>query len=326
MTKRPVALSFIRSLGSTGVLGMALVLLVVVMAVFAPILAPHDPAEQDLLQRLVPPGTDGYLLGSDNLGRDMLSRIIYGARTPLIIATSAVFLGAVLGGVLGAAAGFFRGWTDRIVMRLADIQLSMPAVLIALTVVAVIGSQLQWLIVVLALSVWPTTARVVRSEALSVREREFVQASRTIGTGPGRILRTRVAHHILGPLTVIATLELGQTILLAAALSFLGLGVQPPTPDWGLMMSEGRDYLQTAWWITTFPGIALMILVVGCNLIGDALRDHFDPKAHEGGRRRRKLLRASVSPRKADVHVGTRAVVGQQAGAGSDRISAEERG
>ena len=262
---------------AAGFIGVALVSLIVLIAIFAPFLAPDDPLKQDLTGRLLPPGSPGHPLGTDGLGRDLLSRLIYGARTPVLIGVTAVIIGAVVGGLLGMISGYFGGWRDRLIMRLADIQLSLPVILLALTVIAVRGPQLNDLIVILALALWPSTARVVRSQTLEVRQREFVQAAITGGASPTFIIRQHVLRHIAGPLIVIATLELGQTILLAAALSFLGLGVPPPTPDWGAILSEGRDYLRTAWWIATFPGIALVLLVVGVNLIGDWLRDHLDP-------------------------------------------------
>jgi peptide/nickel transport system permease protein len=246
-----------------GLLGLTLVATIGAVALFAPWLAPHDPLAQDLSKRLLGPGSEGHLLGTDALGRDLLSRLIYGPRTPILVGATSVFIGAGVGGVMGLTSGYFGGWVDRIIMRLADIQLSMPAILLALTVIAVRGPQIEFLIAVLALSIWPATARVVRSQTLEVRQREFVEASKTVGAPSFFIVRKHVLRHVFGPLIVIATLELGQTILLAAALSFLGLGVQPPTPDWGAILSEGREYLYTAWWIATFPGIALVLLVVG---------------------------------------------------------------
>lgn len=264
-----------------GLLGLSLVTATIAIAVFAPWLAPHDPLVQNLDRRLLPPGVEGHLLGTDALGRDLLARLIYGTRTPIIVGASAVLIGAGVGGVLGLASGYFGGWVDRIIMRLADIQLSLPAILLALTVIAVRGPQIGYLIAVLALSIWPATARVVRAQTLEVRQREFVQASKTVGASAFFIVRQHVLRHTFGPLIVIATLELGQTILLAAALSFLGLGVQPPTPDWGAILAEGREYLYSAWWIATFPGIALVLLVVGVNLVGDWLRDRLDPNIEQ---------------------------------------------
>ena len=261
-----------------GLLGLVLVFATATVALSAPWLAPHNPLTQDLAARLRPPGAGGHLLGTDDLGRDLLSRLIYGARTPILVGASAVILGAGIGGFLGMVSGFFGGWADRVIMRLADIQLSLPSILLALTVIAVRGPEIGFLIGVLALGVWPPTARVVRSQTLEVRQREFVEAATTAGASPLFIIRHHLIRHIFGPLVVIATLELGQTVLLAAALSFLGLGVQPPTPDWGATLAEGRDYLYTAWWIATFPGVALVLLVVGVNLVGDWLRDRLDPQ------------------------------------------------
>lgn len=272
----PILRARVRIPGS-GLVGLLFVVATIAVALLAPWLAPHDPLAQSLDHRLLPPGTTGHLLGTDDLGRDLLSRLVYGTRTPILVGATAVLLGAGIGGLLGLVSGYFGGWTDRVVMRLADIQLSLPAILLALTVIAVRGPQIGYLIGVLALGIWPTTARVVRAQTLEVREREFVQAAKTVGASAVLILRLHVVRHTLGPLIVIATLELGQTILVAAALSFLGLGVQPPTPDWGAILAEGREYLSTAWWITTFPGVALVLLVVGVNLVGDWLRDRLDP-------------------------------------------------
>lgn len=264
-----------------GLIGLCLVSLMVLVAILASVFATQDPLVQNLADRLMPPGTDGHILGTDDLGRDLLSRLIFGTRTPILVGATAVLIGAGTGGVLGLVSGYFGGWTDRVIMRLADIQLSLPAILLALTVIAVRGPQIGFLIGVLALSIWPSTARVVRSQALEVRQREFVLASMTLGVSSLFILRHHVFRHTFGPLIVIATLELGQTILLAAALSFLGLGVQPPTPDWGATLAEGREYLYSAWWIATFPGIALVLLVIGVNLVGDWLRDRLDPNVEK---------------------------------------------
>lgn len=270
------------ALSVQGTLGLSLLILVTVGSVLAPVLSPHDPLAQDLANRLHSPtwrwlSLGDHPLGTDPLGRDVLSRILYGGRISVMIAAVAVVIGTVVGGTLGLLAGYIGGSTDRVIMRLTDIQLSLPPIILALALIAVHGASLPALILVLALSAWPPVARVFRGEALSHRDREYVLATRTIGARPGYVLLHHVLPNTAGPGIVIATLELGRTVLLAAALSFLGLGVQPPTPDWGAMLSGGRDYLTTAWWICTFPGIALIVLVTGVNLMGDWLRDRLDP-------------------------------------------------
>jgi peptide/nickel transport system permease protein len=253
------------------------------VAVFAPWIAPYDPNAQNLLGRLKPPGTEArgvlYLLGSDELGRDLLSRIIYGARISLSVATLSVILSGVAGSVLGMAAGLFRGWIEIIVMRIVDVFLSVPAVLLAIITVAVLGPGFVNVVIVLALTRWPRYARVAYGQTLSVANMPFLRIARFMGAGPSRVLFLHVLPNIIGPLTVVATLEFGLMVLFEAGLSFLGLGVQPPTASWGAMLSVGRNYVATAFWIATFPGLCLFLLILSVNLIGDALRDRLDPKS-----------------------------------------------
>jgi peptide/nickel transport system permease protein len=263
--------------------GWTLLGAVIAVAVFAPVLAPHDPLHQDLDLRAGAPtitrfGPGAHPLGNDQLGRDMLSRLIYGSRVSLVVGSIAVLLGGSVGVTLGVAAGYFGGWADRLIMRTADVQLAFPFILLAMIIVAVAGPGITRLIGVLALSGWVTYARVVRSEVLSVREREFVQAARAVGLRDGRIMLRHILPNVTAPVIVVATLELARVVILEAALSFLGLGVQPPTPSWGRMLADGRDFLATAWWISTFPGLAIMALVLGVNLVGDWLRDVLDPR------------------------------------------------
>jgi peptide/nickel transport system permease protein len=266
-----------------GAVGWTLVGIIVVVAVTAPLVSPHDPLQQDLERRAAAPTLHGlrpggHPLGNDQLGRDILSRLIYGSRVSLGVGVVAVALGGTVGVGLGIMAGYFGGWADRVIMRIADIQLAFPFILLAMAIIAVAGPGLAKLIVILALSGWVTYARVVRSEVLSVREREFVQAARAIGLRDGRIMLRHVLPNVAAPVIVVATLELARVVILEAALSFLGLGVQPPTPSWGRMLADGRDFLATAWWISTFPGLAIMALVLGVNLVGDWLRDVLDPR------------------------------------------------
>jgi len=260
---------------------------IILVAVFAPVLAPHDPYAQHLELRAGAPtlswSTAGaYPLGNDQLGRDILSRLIYGSRISLLVGAVAVVLGGAAGVALGLAAGYFGGWPDRLIMRAADIQLAFPFILLAMAIIAVAGPGLVKLVAVLALSGWVTYARVVRSEVLSVREREFVQAARAMGVHDGRIVARHILPNVAAPIIVVATLELARVVILEAALSFLGLGVQPPAPSWGRMLADGRDFLATAWWISTFPGLAIMALVLGVNLVGDWLRDMLDPRIRYG--------------------------------------------
>ena len=263
-----------------------MLLAVAVSAVAAPILAPHDPVQQDLLRRLLPPGTarDGaaYLLGTDSLGRDVLSRIIYGARVSLTVAIVAVGIAGLTGVSAGVLSAYYGGVVDAGLMRLADVILSVPFLLLAIATVAVLGPNFLDLIFVLGLTRWPRYARVTYAQARALREREFVQAEVAVGAGDGRILFRHILPNVLSPVIVIATLEVGLVIIFEAALSFLGLGVQPPVPSWGAMLSEGRDYLANAWWLATFPGLAIMLTVLAANLLGDAARDALDPRGLSG--------------------------------------------
>jgi peptide/nickel transport system permease protein len=255
----------------------------VLAAVFAPVLAPYDPNSQNLLGRMRPPGTVSrsfhYLLGSDELGRDLLTRLIYGARVSLFVAIASVILSGVVGVLLGMLAGYLRGWVELIVMRLVDVFLSIPAILLAIITVAVLGTGLVNVIVVLALTRWPRYARIAYGQTLSVANMPYVRLAAFMGASTPRVLLRHILPNIIGAVTVVATLEFGLMVLFEAGLSFLGLGVQPPTASWGAMLSSGRNYLATAWWIATFPGLCLFLLILAVNLIGDDLRDRFDPRS-----------------------------------------------
>ncbi len=250
-------------------------------ALLAPLAAPFDPMEQDLFARLKPPGTTlgGYIywLGTDELGRDLLSRIIYGARVSMMVALLSVTVSMITGTAIGLAAGYFRGWVEVILMRLVDIILSIPAILLAIIAVAVLGPGLQNLVIVLGFTRWPRYARVAYGQTLGVANMPFVAASRFIGLASWRILVRHILPNIVAPLIVVATLEFGLMIIWEAGLSFLGLGVQPPTPSWGSILSTGRNYVASAWWISTLTGACLFLLVLSVNMIGDFLRDRFDP-------------------------------------------------
>src|SRR5450631_4080312 len=263
-------------------LGGGIVLAIVLMAILAPLISPHDPLAQVLVDRLKPPawlpgGTADYLLGTDANGRDILSRIIWGARTSLEIGLLSVLVGASIGVSAGLLAGYRGGWVDTIIGRLADIQQAIPLLILALAVIAVVGSSVLNLVIVLGAGSWLYYHRVVRGEVLAIRERPYVEAARAVGAGDRRILGRHILPNIAGSIVVIVTLELPQVILFTAGLTFLGLGVPPPTPEWGRLIFDGRDYLQGAWWLTLAPGAFLVLFVLGVNLLGDALRDRLDP-------------------------------------------------
>ncbi|HEY7654721.1 MAG TPA: ABC transporter permease [Methylomirabilota bacterium] len=263
-------------------LGMAFVGVLVLVAAAAPLLAPEDPIRQSLRGRLAAPtwaGSDGraHVLGTDHLGRDVLSRVIYGSRVSLVIGFAAVLVGGVLGSAAGLAAGFSRGRLDGIIMTVADAQLAFPFILLAIGIIAVLGPSFPTLVVVIGLSGWVSYARILRSQVLVLRSREFVESIHALGGSLARIVLRHVLPNVLSSIVVIATLELARAIVLEATLSFLGLGIQPPTPSWGGMVQDGREYLDSAWWISTFPGLVLMITSIVVSRTGDWLRDVLDP-------------------------------------------------
>ncbi len=264
-------------------LGLLILIVIATAAVAAPLLAPVDPTIQEVTQRLKPPGWEMpegriNLLGTDHLGRDILSRLIYGARISLVIGLSAVALAGTLGTLLGLVAGYRGGRVDDLIMRATDTMLAMPFILLALAVIAVLGPSLRNIIFVLGITSWVSYARIVRAEVLTLRTREFIVATLALGSGGRRIVFRHLLPNVLTPVIVIATLEVARMIILESALSFLGLGVQPPTPTWGGMLADGRAYLSTAWWQATFPGLSIMLTVLGINLLGDWLRDILDPR------------------------------------------------
>jgi len=263
--------------------GLALFGFTLLVAVLAPALAPDTYDNQDIMGRLKPPlsrGTDGrvYLLGSDPLGRDMLSRIIYGARASVSVALAGLVIGGGLGSLLGLLAGFGGRGLDALVMRIVDAQLAFPSLLLAIAVLAALGTSLWTLLAVLALRSWAVHARTLRSAVLVIREQESVTAARALGAGPMRVAFKEILPNALAPLIVVATAQLGALILLESTLSFLGIGLQPPAPSWGSMLSSGRPYMTVAWWVAAVPGVAILIAVLGANLLGDGLRDALDPR------------------------------------------------
>ncbi|ATA23667.1 peptide ABC transporter permease [Brenneria goodwinii] len=266
------------------VLIVALILAVIVLlAIFAPWIAPMDPARQNLLARLRPPGFEArgitFWLGTDDLGRDLLSRTLYGASVSLSVAVLSVVVSTLVGVTLGMIAGWFRGAVEALIMRLVDIMMSIPAILLAVLTVAVLGPGFLKLVLVLALTRWPRYTRVAYAQTLQVANLPFIKASELAGAGAARILLRHVLPNIAGPLLIVATAEFGLMILMEAGLSFLGLGIQPPASSWGSIMSVGRQYIERAWWIVAFPGACLFLLVFSVNVLGDWLRDRLDPRS-----------------------------------------------
>ncbi len=268
------------------VLALFVLVVVAVVAAFGPWLAPLDPARQSISSRLAEPLAAGqgvtHWLGSDVLGRDVLSRLLYGARVSLLVGLAAIAVGGVIGVVAGLLAGYFGGWVDDLTMRLADMQLAFPFILLAIMFLVVLGPGVGNLILVLGIGQWVTYARIVRAETLSLREKEFVEAARALGDGTASILFRTILPNIVAPLTVIASFNVASVILTEAALSFLGLGVPPSVPTWGSMLAESRDtLLANKWWLAVFPGLAIMLTVLSFNILGDWLRDVFDPRLRD---------------------------------------------
>ena len=251
-------------------------------AIFAPAIAPHDPLAVNISHRLAPPvwmegGTPQHVLGTDQVGRDLLSRVIYGGRISLVIGVAAVLISTTIGVLLGLAGGYFGGRADWTIMTAVNVLLTFPFVLLALAVIAVLGASLGNMIVVLGVAGWPIYTRVVRAETMAIREREFILAGRALGMSHARIIFRQILPNLVSPIVVIATLQVAQVIVLESFLSFLGLGVQPPTPAWGNMLGEGRVYMLNSWWIAAFPGLAIFLTTLAINLMGNALRDWLDP-------------------------------------------------
>lgn len=248
----------------------------VLAALLAPLIAPYPPLEQDVMQRLAPPSAE-HLLGTDPLGRDVLSRILYGARLSIPVGVAAVLLALILGTLLGSIAGFLGGRVDELVMRLTDLMLAFPTVILAMVITAALGAGVRNAIIAIMVAWWPTYARNVRGLVLSTRNREFVVAAQALGATRPRIFSHHVLPSTISPLIILGTLDLGHAILTFATLSFLGLGPPPDVPEWGSMIATGRSYFDQ-WWIGTFPGLAILSVALACNIIGDSLRDYFDPR------------------------------------------------
>jgi peptide/nickel transport system permease protein len=260
-----------------------LMFMLVIPAVFAPYVAPHDPLKGSLAKRLKPPvwqdgGSSAHLLGTDKLGRDILSRLIHGARVSLTVSAIAIFVGGIVGTALGLISGYFGGRIDSLLMRLVDISLSLPTILLALVLVASVGPSFGTVIIVLVVLLWARYARLVRGETLAIKERDFIARGLVAGASHTRIMVRYIFPNVINSLVVLATLQVGYVILLESALSFLGAGLPRPLPAWGLMVADGRELIVTAWWVSMFPGLAIMLTVLSLNLLGDWLRDHYDPK------------------------------------------------
>jgi peptide/nickel transport system permease protein len=260
----------------------------VACAAFAPWLAPHDPIKSNLSRRLKPPawmaeGSRAHPLGTDQLGRDVLSRVVYGARVSLLVGLVASLAGGAVGCGLGMLGGYFRGQADAVIAKVVDVQLEIPFLLFAITVIAVLGPSLRNLLVILAISGWVTFARVIRAQTLSLREQAFIESARSIGCHPAWILARHVLPNVASAALVIVSLEMGRIVVLESTLSFLGLGVPPPTPSWGMALADGKEYLITGWWLATFPGLAIMLVVLCMNVLGDTVRDWLEPRTRQRG-------------------------------------------
>ena len=266
---------------SMAMVGLAILVILVLTAVFAPIIAPQDPFVQDLSSRLLPIGAQGHLLGTDSLGRDILSRLIYGARITLYIVALVALIAPVAGLLVGTVAGYAGGWADVILMRITDIFLAFPRLVLALAFVAALGAGIENAVLAISLTAWPPYARMARAETLTIRSTDYINAIRLQGAGPLRIITRHIWPLCISSLIVRVTLDMAGIILAAAGLGFLGLGAQPPSPEWGAMISEGRRFILDHWWVATVPGLAIFTVSLAFNLLGDGLRDALDPK--DGG-------------------------------------------
>ena len=262
--------------------GLIVLIALILAAIFAPFLSSHDPFVQDLGRRLLPPGSDGHLLGTDSLGRDIHARLLYGARISIYIVVLVVLVAPLVGLVVGTVAGYARGWVDVVLMRITDIFLAFPRLILALAFVAALGAGIENAVLAIALTAWPPYARIARAETLTVRSADFIHAIRLQGAGPVRILTRHIWPLCVSSLIVRVTLDMAGIILTAAGLGFLGLGAQPPSPEWGAMISEGRKYILDHWWVATIPGLAIFTISLAFNLLGDGLRDVLDPGENAG--------------------------------------------
>lgn len=259
------------------VLGSVIIGILIAMAIFAPLLAPYSPTKMRLSERLSPPSSR-HIFGTDDVGRDILSRVIYGSRISLRICTVVVGLTIGIGTILGVTAGYLGGWVDELIMRISDVFLAFPALILAMAIAAALGPSLQNVILAMVVIWWPRYARVARGQVLVLRELDYMVAAKAIGISGRRTFIHHILPNCISPIIIQATLDLGEVLLTAATLSFIGFGAQPPTPEWGAMISLGRNYLRDNWWYATFPGLAILVAVMGFNLLGDAARDVLDPR------------------------------------------------
>lgn len=257
--------------------GLIIITILLAVAIIAPKIVPYAPTSQNIIERLQKPSLK-HLLGTDELGRDVLSRIIYGARISLSVGFIAVGISVLIGVFLGAIAGFYGRWVDSLIMRFVDIMFCFPSFFLILMIIAVLGPNIYNVMIIIGITSWPGIARLVRGEILSVKEREYVYAAKAIGASDLRIIFRHILPNALGPVLVTATLGIADAILVESGLSFLGLGVQPPMPSWGNILTSGKDYIETAWWLTLFPGLAILITILSYNLVGEGLREVIDPK------------------------------------------------
>jgi len=264
---------------------IAILVFMVGIAIFAPLLTPFDPVKADLRNFLQPPafvgGLPDHFLGTDTFGRDVWSRLVFGARVSLSVALLSLTIATIVGGVVGLAAGYLGGWVDSALMRLVDVVLALPTVLVALAIAIALGPSYTNMILIIGLMIWPRTARLLRAETLLIKQHDFARYSRAVGVPGWLIVGRHILPNVMPTLLVAVTLEVGNVILLEATLSFLGAGIPAPQPSWGVMVSDGRALIGTGWWISLFPGIAILLTVLSCNMLGDWLRDHFDPKFRE---------------------------------------------
>lgn len=267
-------------MSKSAMFGMTIVIILILCALFAPLIAPYDPLEINIIDRMQGPSFN-HILGTDNFGRDVFSRIIYGSRISLYVGFVAVGIGAVFGGIIGAVGGYFGGNLDNIIMRLMDVLLAIPRIILAIAIVGIFGTSLANVMIAVGISMLPRYARVVRASVLSYREEGFVEAARATGASDMRIIFENILPNSMAPIIVQTTLGIGKAILSAATLSFLGLGIQPPTPEWGAMLSAGRQFMRIAPYLTIFPGLAIVIVVLSLNMFGDGLRDSLDPKMRQ---------------------------------------------
>ena len=261
----------------TAMAGLVCLLLVVISAILAPVIAPRSPIEQDYSAILRPPSQE-FPFGTDELGRDILSRVLWGGRESLRVGILAVVLAATTGAAFGVIAGYYGGLVDEVIMRLVDILLAFPSILLMIAIVAILGANLQTVLLAVSIGAVPVFVRIVRGSALSVETEEYVLAARAIGATDIRVMFVHILPNVMAPLMIASTLMLGWTILMTAGLSYIGLGAQPPSPEWGAMLNSGRPYIRDAWWLSIFPGLAIFISVLAVNLAGDGLRDALDPK------------------------------------------------